>query len=161
MKKISSILSLFLLSILFGGCPYESVVPIDKPSVKVNPALLGTWNDIHNSGDQYKIGKKDDFVYSIAKTSRTDQRVFNYLAFISMVNGTEFVNVYDANPEEESRTYALFKLHPGDKDNLCLEAITENIDEKFSNSGELKKFITANMNSSYFFGKNKLELIRR
>ena len=30
---------------MLGGCPYESKVPIDKPAIKINTALLGYWDD--------------------------------------------------------------------------------------------------------------------
>ena len=45
-------------------------------------------------------------------------------------------------------------------DTIKLAEMTENIDEQFSSSAKLKKFIADNMHNSYFFGKEELILVR-
>ncbi len=162
MKKLLSIISLLALFFVFSGCPYESEVPIDNPSVKINPKLLGTWEARSNQDESFKITKKDEFSYSIEKSNKKskDKETQKYLAFASIVGGATFLNLWENNPEASAKQYYLYKMDIATEGMLTLAEITENIDEHFATSDELKKFILSNMKNSYFYGKDETTYIR-
>lgn len=162
MKKLLSIACLLTSAILFLGCPYDSEVPIDKPSVKINPKLIGAWEPRNNQDESYVISKKDAFTYSIEKTNKKSKEKDNqvYLAYTSMVNGTAFLNLWENTIDTSSIKYYLYKLEMTGDAIITLAEVTENIDERFTVSVDLKNFISANMKNSYFFSKEETSYIR-
>jgi len=150
---------LVAVSLLFQGCPYESPVPIEAPSIKINPALLGTWVSAkEGSNETYEVTKKDDYHYSINETDASDHN--NYEAYISDVGGAQFLNIRGYEKDSASN-YVFYKLNMNSTNEITLSEITENVDEKFSSSADLKKFIKSNMKNSYFFGKEELHLTKK
>ena len=161
MKKLHRILFLIGICLSLTGCPYESGVPIDKPSVKINKEILGTWEYSHNHGELFKVSQLDDFRYKIVKTKVNSESTDDYTAYTSIINGISFINLWESNTNETSQKYAFYKMQLESKDKIRLSEVTENIDEKFNSSEELKAFISINMKNSYFFGNNEIELVRQ
>lgn len=160
MKALLSIILVLMVCIISGGCPYETDVPIDNPSVKINSKLLGKWKDSQTEDASYKVSKKDDFTYSIEKSQKDSDDKEKYLAYASVINGTTFLNIWEDKGFEEKHSYSLYKMEVKSEKQITLTEVTENIDEKFISSDELKKFITANMKNSYFFSKDETILLR-
>jgi len=161
MKSLTSLIGLLSLCVLFIGCPYESYVPIDKPFVKINPKLLGSWTVNENKGEEYKISKRDEFTYLIEYTENKKSSDYGpFLAYASIVNGVTFLNLWENKASETSHPYSFYKLEITSDSKITLFEVTENVDEKFASSDELKTFIAANMHTSYFFGKEPRELFR-
>jgi hypothetical protein len=159
MKNLLSLSVLAFIIILFSGCPYSSEVTIDQPSVKLDEKLLGKWEGKSSTDYTYTVTKLDDKTYNIDKKSASTGDVTNYNAFLSEINGTRFMNVYE--PNGESNTYYFYKVEvtsSGSKTTLI--PVTENIDEKFTTSSELKDFFKKNMANSYFFAKEEDIYIR-
>lgn len=154
MKKQISIAAIFCLSILLWGCPYESKVPIDNPSVKINLKMLGTWQNQSKPEEIFKITKQDEFTYNIQVTNKNKVEVDKMLAYESVVNGITFINLWDNKPYSSSKKYNFFKIEMNGENEIETASITENVQEHFSSSNELKKFIAANMMNSYFFEKS-------
>ena len=154
LKTIAFVLSSFLIS----SCIYESMVPIDKPSVKIDPALLGTWKaeDKNYFSQQYgsvnaiTLSKKDEYNYSI-QVSYKDKSPTIMFGFLADVNGVIFLNVWDNIPEGSPAGYNFLKLKIVNDSKIELYPLTENIKEQFNSSKELKLFISENMGNSYFF----------
>ena len=65
MKNIFSFLLLITIAVTFWGCPYQTSVSIDIPSVKIDQKLIGTWKSNSSEDNKYKIEAKDEFIYSI------------------------------------------------------------------------------------------------
>ena len=160
MKQLRLMILLITSCLVFGGCPYQSVVPIDVPSIKINPNLLGRWVDSENKDDIYNVSQKDEVTYKIVKTQTDSQEAENYLAYASIVNKTTFLNLWEIKEDENAPTFALYKIVVNDNNSIMLAEVTENIDEIFTSSAELKKFISNNMKKSYFFTKEELNLTR-
>ena len=160
MNKFKSILSLIALCIVFTGCPYESAVPIDAPSIKINPNVIGKWLDNKSRTDEYTVSKLDDYNYKILKASNDTDKVQEFIAYASVVNKSTFLNLWENLPYESKYKFSLFKLDIDGANSIKLSEVTENIDEVFNNSEGLKSFIEANMNNSYFYGKDEIELVR-
>jgi Zn-finger nucleic acid-binding protein len=160
MKKLLRFTFLILSCVVVGGCPYETDVPIDAPSVIVDPNLLGTWIDNGNVNEIYTVSRQDDYTYQIVATQEDEKETETYTAHASIVNKTTFLNIKKTRPEPMTNSYILYKIELRGDQEVILTEITENIDEKFSSSQELKKFISKNMNNSYFYGKDETHLIR-
>lgn len=158
MKRILYFLSVTTASIFLMGCPYETEVAIDKPEVKYPVALLGKWEPKSSSDDIYSVKKKDDYIITITKVkkeAKPDDTPAEYEAFISEVGGTKFLNLSEKKEEGfGTKKYYLYKVEISPSGaRLTLSPITENIDEKFQTSAELKNFIQQNMNHSFFYDK--------
>ena len=155
MKNIFSFLLLITIAVTFWGCPYQTSVSIDSPSVKIDQKLIGTWKSNSSEDNKYKIEAKDEFIYSIIKRSKGSEDE-KYFGFISLINNVSFFNIYndngsDAPPED----YYLYRMEIKGDGIIILKELTENIDEEFASSDELKKYIIANMNNSYFYSKDE------
>lgn len=165
MKRFLFIAAIISFSFILTGCPYDSEVAIDNPaSVKYPAALLGNWEPKSSSDEFYKIKRKDDFVISIIKTkknAKAEDTPEEYEAFLSEVDGVKFLNLYEKSGDNSTPKFYLYKLeinNSGTK--ITLSPLTENIDEKFQTSAELKAFIKENMKHSFFFDKEEEVFIK-
>jgi hypothetical protein len=145
---------------MLAACPYESAVPIDPPRIKINSAFLGTWQDPIDSTKDYQVSEQSMFTYKIIEKIKDATESKQYQAYISTVDETTFLNLWEDIPGEDSPAYLLYKLEIRNANSVLLIEVTENIDEKFSSSDQLKSFIRSNMSNSYFFSKTETELIR-
>jgi virulence-associated protein VagC len=154
MKKYIYIPFVLLAAFLFTGCPYSAEVAIDQPSVKIDEKLLGKWEGKSSSDYIYTVTKLDDKTYQFDKKSASSGDVTTYNGFLSEVNGTRFINIYEVG--SDVKTYYFYKVEittSGAK--TTLTPVTENIDEKFTSSTDLKDFFKKNMANSYFFDKEE------
>ncbi len=151
MKIITNLSVILGLCILFCGCPYETTVPIDSATTKINTVILGNWK-VLNETETYKITRQDDFTYAIEAVNK-DKKVEHYLASPSDVNGTIFLNLWENKPDQTEKKYLIYKLELSDDNTLKISPVSENVREKFTSSAELKKFISENMKNSYLFEK--------
>ena len=155
MKTRIYISILFLFSFMLMGCPYESEVPIDQPQVKVDKNLIGKWvvqNDDNKQPDYLEITKADEMKYQIDLYSWENDHynMERYYSFISILGDQNFMNVQS----EGETKYGLYKYLLESKSLTVIE-VTDNIDEKFENSKELKAFIKENMNLSFLYNKDE------
>jgi hypothetical protein len=157
-KKLIPFALMALIAIVFTACPYASVVPIDAPSVKVDKNLLGKWIKQSDQSSEnptfYEIGKLDDFKYNIVKHEYNSYdsaySKTTYVAHISKIDNYSFMNMQ----QDGQGDYYLHRIDLGDKAFSIFE-VTDNIDEKFNNSAELKAFIKKNMSLSFFYNKDE------
>ncbi len=155
MNKLKFVLPLIALCILLGGCPYESKVPIDSPSVKINPALLGKWEPKSSSGNHYVVSKLDDYNYKIEEKKKDSKEPAIYQAYLSNVDGDIFINLYKVK-DEMGQKFFFYKVTLNKSETkVTLAPVTENIDEVFEKSEELKAFFQKNKNLSFFFEKEE------
>lgn len=150
MKKTISIFITVLVMVIFCGCPYESLVPIDNPTVPINQKLIGKWNP-GGQGEVYHIKKQDEFHYAIE--SEKENKKESYTAFLSDVNGTLFLNLSENKAENNPKKYLFYKIELVDDNSLKIYPVSENVREKFKTKEEMKKFIADNMKNSYLFEK--------
>ena len=160
MKKLNLLGLLFAASILFMGCPYGTEVAIDeKPSVKIMPSLIGKWEQRSSTDYSYMVSKTDDYNYKIEKTTVSSGEKTVYNGFVSDVSGDKFFNIWEekGNP----KTYYLYRIDQSGGDNMIkLQSVTQNIDEKFTTSADLKKFIAQYKGLSFFFEKDEDSYIK-
>ncbi len=158
MKKLLFVISMISLSILFGGCPYSSKVPMDNPTEKINSKFIGTWDE-QKDGDVYKISKKDDFNYEIEVTNKKNNssKLDHYIAYSTVINGVTFMNISETSSDKK---YMICKIETSGDDFIKVFMLTENIEEQFTAPEKLKSFVSANMKNSYLYDKDKMILIR-
>ncbi|CAN5778838.1 hypothetical protein BH10BAC3_BH10BAC3_00910 [soil metagenome] len=159
MKKIIQIISLLSFSFVITGCPYENTVPIDSPSIKINPKLLGSWQVQNDKNDIYKVTKLNEFTYAITEPNK-EKNNYTLLTYESVINGFSFLNMWEDEPGK-ARQYALYKMDIKPNGSVTLAEVTDNITEHFTSADQLKKFVAANMKNSYFYGKDEIQLIRK
>jgi len=157
MKKTFIWTVLVCIGFMFMGCPYHSDVALDTPTVQIDAKLLGKWQKRTSDDETYIVTKKDENNYKIVEKEKTPsegQKDKEYTAFLSIVNGTKFLNLYD--PTEDTKTYYFYKLDMSDETGgFTLYPVTEYITETFTASDELKKFVQTNMGLSFFYGSKE------
>lgn len=159
MQKLKYMILLASLSIFFGACPYESTVPIDSPQIRIDSQLLGDWKDSKDEKELYQIKSLDSFIYEIIKYNKDERGETKYNAYISVINTTKFLNLWEIKSDQSNSTYNLYKIEKMDSKLLIISEVTENIIEKFTTSEALKIFINENMHHSFFYNKEKMKLI--
>ena len=157
MKNKYLLLALCLFSLVFMGCPYNSEVAIDeKPSQAVDAKLIGKWQQRSSEDVTYVVSKKDEHSFTIIEKHKpssdgTKQDDKTYEAFLSDVGGTKFLNLFD--PKEDTKSYYFYKLEMSDEiEGFTLYPMTEYVTEKFTASGDLKKFVDQYKALSFFYG---------
>ncbi len=159
MKKTFIWSLLIGIGFMFMGCPYNSSVSIDNTNaVKIDSKLLGKWQKRTSDDETYIVTQKDDYTYDILEKDKTPSEGSEpkkYSAFLSNVNGTKFLNLYEKK-DEDSKTYYFYKLEISDEtEAFTLFPVTEYITETFTASSDLKKFVQANMGLSFFYGSKE------
>jgi hypothetical protein len=154
MKKTFLWATLIGIGFMFMGCPYHSEVSIDTPTVNIDTKLLGKWQKRTSDDETYIITKKDEFNYDIVekdKTPTAGSEPKKYCAFLSVVGGTKFLNLYENN-SEDTKTYYFYKIEMDEETGgFTLYPVTEYITETFTASADFKKFVQANMGLSFFY----------
>ncbi len=155
MKKIKLLAVLAAVSTLFMGCPYSAEMALDeKPSVKIDEKILGKWEQKSSSDYAYTVTKEDDNTYKIEKKTVSSGDVTVYKGFLSDIGGTRYMNVWEA--EATTKAYYFYKVEmttSGSK--ITMAPVSENIDEKFTTSTEMKDFFKKNQLLSFFFEKEE------
>jgi len=156
---------LIIIALTTTGCPYQSTQPVDAPSVKVDIALLGRWEDATGSTSfntekpVYVVTKKSEYVYAIETTSfdfnvetnEYDKNVTFYEGHVSLINDTKFLNVKQISPMQEGDAqYYIYKMEVAGN-NCILSEVSSCIDKTFSSSAELKAFLLKNLDNELLF----------
>ena len=159
--KIFNLLALICIACLLISCPYFSEVAIDNPNIKVDRNLLGKWissDDLEKENPEYyEINEHDEYRYDILKYTYGDSTYSHnsYISHITEVDGATFLNM-----SMDETGFYLYKIEMDEK-SFTLYEITDNIDEKFTKSEELKEFIKKNKNLSFFYNKSEKKYIKQ
>ena len=147
------------LMLILTACPYQSRVPISKPVEKINKDLLGYWiasgeMEYGEEATYFEIGKFDKVKYEIIEHSySTYDSTWSekkYHMHTSMVGDETFMNIQ----EDGMGDYHLHKLEidvAGKSKQLTVYEVTDNIDETFNTSEDLKAFIEKHKGLSFFY----------
>jgi hypothetical protein len=150
----SFLIRITLLVLLFTatGCPYESEVPIDEPSVAVPTALPGAWKDVSDSGIVVTVTQTDAYSFHINYTEDSGA-TRNYSAHLSRLRNVLLLNLHPLQPGTGlNGPYAFYKFElSADGKHLTLTPVTDNIREKFTSSRRLKAFFRKYVHTSFFY----------
>ncbi len=152
MKRIKLYISLLALAVLLGGCPYESNVVIDEPSIKINDALLGKWKKEGDDFVTYKVTQHSKYSYRIEKQEQGKKDSEIFIAHFSHVDDQQFLNLSRLG---EDGGYYLYMAILNSNKEIRLREVTENITENFTESASLKAFISKHKGLSFFYNKGE------
>lgn len=159
MNKLVQVVAMAACCFLLMGCPYETEVPISEPSVKFPADLLGNWESKSESDEIMTIRRKTDYIVSISKAKKEpkeDDKPEEYEAYLSDIDAVKFLNISELNEKGSAAKFYLYKIEvSSNSSRITLNAVTENIDEHFNNSADLKAFIQKNMHLSFFYEKEE------
>ena len=147
-----------------GGCPYESEVPIDKPSIKVNPALIGYWTgDIYEKSQfRFKISALDEYHYDFEyPKDSAGTEMEHSIAFESRIGEERFFNLWEVskNMDKENKEYIFYKIilsRATDENSALLNMFPVSdgyVKKKFENSAALKKYFQKHKSADFFYEK--------
>lgn len=151
------------LMLVLTACPYKSNVPISEPIEKVSKKILGDWiseNEMeYSEPTHFEITKFDKKRYemiehSYSKNDSTWSKKM-YLMHTTQVADDVFLNIQEADQNE----YHIHKVEFSEND-LTLWEMSDNIDETFNSSTELKSFIEKYKELSFFFNKDEKRYYR-
>ncbi len=147
-------------SILFTACPYNSDVSIDDATAsKIDAKLVGKWQQRSSDDVTYVVKEKDANTYTIVEKHKktegsTQQDDKTYNGFLSNVDGTVFLNLYE--PDQDTKSYYFYKVEfSTETDGFTLYPVTDYITEKFTASADLKKFVQQYKGLSFFYGSKE------
>ncbi len=141
--------------VFMTACPFEAPFPIDEPSVKYSPAMIGKWIEESELESEtppyYMISDIDSYSFTVEEyTYDTDEETYTteeYTAHLSEVGDYKFINIYDYTME----SWYFYRLDWDDPDQFSLYAVTEYIDESFDSSEEMKIFFEKYCELSFFY----------
>ncbi len=157
---------LLLALIFLTACPYESSVPITAVSENIDEAFLGKWvkegeQDQEFPSEYYEITGISAQLYEISKNDLNNEdstyRSETYISHISTLQKDDekftFLNM------KKDGKYYLHKVDL-DADKFVLYEVTDNIDDQFSSSEELRTFVEKHMDLSFFYNKDEATFYR-
>lgn len=148
-----------LLVLFLYACPYSSDLPIDQPCVPVDQGLLKTWVKVARHPEKMPafcvVTQLEECKYQIVENvfNRSDSTYLTtrYVGHISMIDSVRFLNLQ----KDGQGRYFLLRLDIDSVGNLVLFEVTDNMDEVFGSSDELRNFIERHMNLSFFYNRNE------
>lgn len=141
MKKLLQFSLVAFCCLGLFGCPYESQVPISKPSIPVDARLLGKWSSKDEVYNTYTVTKASATEYKILQQNIS--KTAHYTGYLSEVKGNTFMNLYS----DSTRTYFLYRVKidaAGNK--FSLLPLAENLPEHFGSMDGLRSYLEKNMN---------------
>ena len=166
MKFLSRALLFLPILILLTACPYESSVPITEADKPIDKMLLGKWVKTDEQGsdypsEYYQINDLGGKLYEVMKYSiNSEDSTYTNETYISHIsdlskngNSVKFLNM------KKDGNYYLHRIDLT-SDNFVLFEVTDNIDEKFDSSSELKAFVETNMHLSFFYNKDEVTFVK-
>jgi hypothetical protein len=163
MKNLLKSVIFLPLLILLTACPYESVVPIKEAKSAIDDRLLGKWYkdgemDKEYPDEFYRIKKEGDSLYQIIKKElNSEDNTYKeeiYISHITELQDSEGKKYKFLNMKKDDKYY-LHRIRLN-KERFVLYEVTDNIDEQFDNSDELRKFVKENMHLSFFYNKDEV-----
>ena len=147
MKKTLQSGILALCCLMLYGCPYESTVPISKPSIPVEERLLGQWVSDAQSYNEYFVSQADKMHYKVAQRAITGHTA-EYLGHLSEIRGVTFLNLYS----DSTKTYYLYRINLNTSEaRFSLMSVSNKLSEQFTSSAVLREFVEKNMNLRSFY----------
>ncbi len=162
MKSLQRIALFLPILILLTACPYESTVPISEASTPIDKMLLGKWYkdgeaETEFPSEYYKIDPLGSELYEVTKFDMNSQdstyRNETYISHISTLKDKEGKKYVFLNMKKDGKYY----LHKIDlsENQFVLYEVTDNIDEKFNTTDEMKAFVQKHMHLSFFYNKDE------
>jgi hypothetical protein len=156
----------FVLLLLFvlTACPYSAEFPLDAPNQKISAGLLGEWVEKSDSEfpSYFVISKESEQLYKFVQhdynSSEKEYTKKVYKAHITKLGNVDFLNLQDLSDEK----FYFFKLEKESSgQSFKLFEVTDNIDESFKSSAEMKAFFDKHKALSFFYNKDEKSYNKR
>lgn len=148
------LLSLVAASLLLCGCPYESSIPLDKPSIPVDRRLMGTWTS-KSAPEKYNVKARNDKEYEITELDSSGATERAFTGYLSTAGKVPILTLQEET--DEGMKFTFFRITI--KSNaVSLAPVSDNLKETFATSFELKAFFEKNAGKSTFYDKDTLLL---
>ena len=143
-----SLLAVFCLGLF--GCPYESQVPISKPTIPVDQRLLGSWSSKDEVYNTYTVSRASATEYQILQENITGVQKFR--GFLSEVKSTMFMNLYS----DSTRSYFIYrvKLDPA-ASRMTLIPLNRNLPEHFGSMDGLRTYLEKNLSFQSMYNERE------
>lgn len=156
--------TLILLAVVLWGCPYKSSVPLSDATEYVNKQIFGKWiprgMEEKANPEYYLIEQRDTLRYDVAHYQYNEEEkgytTKTYVAHTTRLENILFMNLQESGTKE----YLLYRLDVSDG-LMTMYEVTNNIDEKFTDSEKLRDFFSKYMRLSFFYNAEEVELIRK
>ncbi len=149
---------LLLLIFVLTACPYSAEFPLDAPNQKLSAGLLGEWVEKSDSENpSYFVITKDSeqFYKFVQHDYDSNEKEYNkkvYKVHVTKLGNVDFLNLQDASDEK----FYFFKLEKeANGQSFKLYEVTDNIDETFKTSAEMKAFFDKHKALSFFYNKDE------
>ncbi|MCB9192174.1 MAG: hypothetical protein H6603_02670 [Flavobacteriales bacterium] len=164
MKNVSFVVLLAALSVLLWGCPYKSMIPLSEPTEYVNKQVLGKWmpksQESNAHPEYYVIAQKDTVRYAVDHFQYNENdsayETKLYTTWTTRIDNIQFMNVQ----QDGQREVTLYRLDVMGDDLMILYEVTNNIDEKFTDSKKMQEFFKKYKSLSFFYNGDEVELIK-
>ena len=120
MKIIFQSVSVLLCAFILFACPYESVVPIDSPTVPLDKKLIGTWKKLNAEDESYVISERDEYTFNIEKRGKSESDTEHFWGYESHVDGIRFLNILRVGPTDTLSKFFFYKILDGFYCFMCL-----------------------------------------
>lgn len=158
MRKVISYVGLFCMLLVLTGCPYSAEFPLNEPVETVKKEYMGTWledNDAEHPS-YWVISKLTDKTYKFEEHEYNDNdKAYSVKIFAGHFTKMGTINFLNLK-EDEVEKYSFFKVElSADKKHMVIYEVTDNIDETFNSSSELKAFFEKHKDLSFFYNKDE------
>lgn len=161
-KYISRLLALLAVTLIVTACPYSSTVPLNEAQEAIYTELLGKWvkeSELDSENPKYYMfAKLDKHHYNVDEYewNSTDEKYdkTTYITHITKIGDVVFLNL------EKDETYYFYKIEIIGGEKFILYEVTDNIDEKFTQSDDMYKFFEQYKHLSFFYNKDEVTYIK-
>lgn len=155
MRRIFQFTIVAFFSLGLFGCPYESQIPISKPSIPVDTRLLGKWTSKDEVYNTYTVSKASETEYKILQKNIASTSKF--IGYLSQLKGNTFINLFS----DSTQTFYLYRIIFDQPDKFSLIPVANNLPAHFGSMEALKDYFEKNMNFQSFYNESdKAEFVK-
>jgi hypothetical protein len=163
-KFFGKCIFLAMIILLLSGCPYYSEVPISRSEVShIDKRLIGNW--LYKNTDQKESGlvtispfNENELLIIIRDEGKCAHDL--YRAFISEVDGENFLNVQEIKPSNEKRSWVFvnYWIFSGE---LTIRIVEDKLfKDKIVSSSALMDFLNSNVKNRDLYGSDGVKVLK-
>ena len=160
------VLGVTVASLLLYSCNNCRYPIDDKPTVKVDDRLIGTWKSVKpHSSETITFTRNSEYLYMVAEKADRTTPVEYHTAWLSDVENNLFLNVADKPLDHDTdQSFIFLRIlsvnNEGNK--ICVAMVMDTSGTQLQNAGEVRKRVTDNWNKSTFYADTEyLEKVKR
>jgi len=149
MRKLTYLSLVAICCLGLFGCPYESNVPISRPSIPVDGRLLGNWSSKDEVYNTYTVTRASETEYNIVQHNISHTSL--YRGYLSELKNNLFMNIYS----DSTKSYYLYRVQvDADANKFTLTPLSQDLSDHFGSMDGLRNYVEKNMNLKSFYNEN-------